>query len=306
MSTYRTTHWHSFGPRFKRLLAMAAGAALWLLIAGFTLWGLLAIRFQTEGIVRWAVLAAWCSASIAMLAWLAKPKWRDRARWPAIVVIVGLLVAAFLFDGADESTTTSTAPAATFGAVVAKTDSLSALWFCNGGTAVDNGIADHRVILVNTTDAVRTGSLTAYASKPAQGARPAPVRVTWTLAPHARAEYRLADVVGKAPYASATIEVAGGGVLVEHRAVGTAGDDSGPCASSASGTWYVPIGTTATVGDAPIARELLVFFNPVPGDAVVDVAFSTDTGFRGTPEVFKGLVVPGGAVVGVDGGLLLY
>ena len=80
MSTYRTTHWHSFGPRFKRLLAMAAGAALWLLIAGFTLWGLLAIRFQTEGIVRWAVLAAWCSASIAMLAWLAKPKWRDRAR----------------------------------------------------------------------------------------------------------------------------------------------------------------------------------------------------------------------------------
>ena len=88
MSTYRTTHWHSFGPRFKRLLAMAAGAALWLLIAGFTLWGLLAIRFQTEGIVRWAVLAAWCSASIAMLAWLAKPKWRDRARWPAIVFAI--------------------------------------------------------------------------------------------------------------------------------------------------------------------------------------------------------------------------
>lgn len=222
------------------------------------------------------------------------------ARWPAIVVIVGLLVAAFLFDGADESTPTTTAPGATFGAVVAKADSLSALWFCNGGTAVDNGMADHRVSLVNTTDAVRTGSLTAYASKPAQGARPAPVRVTWTLAPHARAEYRLADVVGKAPYASATIEVAGGGVLVEHRAVGTAGDDTGPCASSASGTWYVPIGTTATVGDAPIARELLVFFNPFPGDAVVDVAFSTDTGFRGTPEVFKGLVVPGGSVVGVD------
>jgi hypothetical protein len=67
---------------------MAAGAALWLLIAGFTLWGLLAIRFQTEGIVRWAVLAAWCSASIAMLAWLAKPKWRDRARWPAIVFAI--------------------------------------------------------------------------------------------------------------------------------------------------------------------------------------------------------------------------
>ena len=223
------------------------------------------------------------------------------ARWPAILLIVALIVAALLSgDGGTEPVTSSTRDLATLGPVVARADALSALWFCNGGTAVDNGIADHRVVLVNTTDAERSGSLTAYASKPATGARPQPVRRSWTLAPRTRAEYRLAEVVGQAAYASATVEVTGGGVLVEHSVSSPLGTDRGPCASSASSTWWVPVGTTATVGDAPIARELLVFFNPFPGDAVVDVAFSTDSGFRGTPELFKGLVVPGGSVVGVD------
>jgi len=223
------------------------------------------------------------------------------ARWPAILLIVALIVAALLSgDGGTEPVTSSTRDLATLGPVVARADALSALWFCNGGTAVDNGIADHRVVLVNTTDAERSGSLTAYASKPATGARPQPVRRSWTLAPRTRAEYRLAEVVGQAAYASATVEVTGGGVLVEHSVSSPLGTDRGPCTSSASSTWWVPVGTTATVGDAPIARELLVFFNPFPGDAVVDVAFSTDSGFRGTPELFKGLVVPGGSVVGVD------
>lgn len=223
------------------------------------------------------------------------------ARWPAIVVIVALVVAAFVFgDDSREVVSSSTRDTALLGPIVAKADAMSALWFCNGGTSVDKGLADHHVVLVNTTDAERAGSLTVYASRPVAGVRPQPVRKSWTLAPRSRVEYRLAEVVGQAPYASATVEVAGGGVLVEHSVVGPAGTDRGPCASTASSTWYVPVGTTATVGDAPIAREVLVFFNPFPGDAVVDVAFSTDTGFRGTPEVFKGLVVPGGSVVGVD------
>lgn len=225
------------------------------------------------------------------------------ARWPAIVVIVGLLVAALLFGDDAREADAPAAPAAALGPVVAKTDALSALWFCNGGTAADNGLADHVVVVVNTTDAPRTGSLIAYASKLADGrTRPDPKRVAVNLAPHGRAEYRLADVVGKAPFASATVEIAGGGVLVEHRVVGTGGADVAPCASSASSTWFVPAGTsdTATGNETPKARELLVFFNPFPGDAVVDVSFSTDTGFRGSPEAFKGLVVPGGSVVGVD------
>jgi hypothetical protein len=224
------------------------------------------------------------------------------ARWPALVVIVALLVAAFLFTDNDPKVVTEpVAQPLSVGPIVAKPDALSSLWFCNGGTAVDNGVADHQVIMVNTTPEQRAGTITVYASKPTTGARPTPVRKSWTLAPYARAETRLADVIGQAEYASATVEVDAGGVLVEHRVSGPLGFDRGPCSSSASGRWFVPIGTTSTATAASAeARELLVFFNPFPGDAVVDVEFSTDAGFRGLTEQFTGLVVPGGSVVGVD------
>lgn len=222
-------------------------------------------------------------------------------RWPAVVLILAVLVAALLVvdDGGPGPASSDEAPLPV-GAVVAKPDALSALWFCNGGTAVDNGLGDHRVTIVNTTAAPRRGTLTAYGSKPASGSRPAPVDRSWELAPYARTELRLADIIGQAAYASATIEVTGGGVLVEHSVSGQLGTDRAACTSSASSTWFVPVGMTSTIADAPIARELLVFFNPFPGDAVLDVDFSTDSGVRGTPDAFKGLVVPGGSVVGVD------
>ena len=223
-------------------------------------------------------------------------------RWPALVVIVAVIVAALLFAGGKKSQTSGqvAVSAASVGPVVAPVDAQSALWFCNGGTAVDNGFADHRVVLINTTDASRTGVLTTYASAAVNGKRAVPVRTPWMLAGGARTEYRLAELIGQSGYASAAVEVDGGGVLVEHSVTGALGSDRGPCSSRASNTWFVPIGTTATVSDPPTARELLVFFNPFPGDAVVDVAFSTDTGVRGSPELFKGLVVPGGSVLGVD------
>jgi hypothetical protein len=224
-------------------------------------------------------------------------------RWPALVLIVALLAVALLLGGDDGAATDGPADTATpvpKGAVVAKPDALSALWFCNGGTAADNGIGDHRVTIVNTTGEPRSGTITAYASRPANGPRRAPVERSWELAPRTRTEVRLAELTGAAPFASATVEVTGGGVLVEHSVSGSLGTDRAACSSSASSTWFVPVGVTGTITDNPAARELLVFFNPFPGDAVLDVSFSTETGFRGTPDAFKGLVVPGGSVVGVD------
>jgi hypothetical protein len=222
-------------------------------------------------------------------------------RWPAIVLVIALLAVALLLGGDDAPTgpTETTAPVPV-GAVVAKPEALSALWFCNGGTAADNGIGDHRVTIVNTTGEPRTGTITGFSSKPANGPRRAPVERAWELAPSSRTEIRLAELAGVAPFVSATVEVTGGGVLVEHSVSGPLGTDRGACTSNASSTWFVPVGVTGTITDNPAARELLVFFNPFPGDAVLDVSFSTETGFRGTPDAFKGLVVPGGSVVGVD------
>jgi hypothetical protein len=101
-------------------------------------------------------------------------------------------------------------------------------------------------------------------------------------------------------YVSATVEIDGGGVAVEHEVAGPAGFDRAPCASGASANVTLPMGTTDVTGDAASAREVLVFFNPFPADAVLDVRFSTDRGERGTPEKLKGFVVPGRSVVGVD------
>jgi hypothetical protein len=62
-----------------------------------------------------------------------------------------------------------------------------------------------------------------------------------------------------------------------------------PCASSASDRWYLANGSTARD-----ASQVLVLFNPFPGDAVVDIAFATDQG-RDQPEALQGLPVPTGS-----------
>jgi hypothetical protein len=221
------------------------------------------------------------------------------ARWPALILIPALLIAAALV-GTDKGGGEDVGPdRVVLGPQVAAPGALSGLWFCAGGTGVANGFADHRVVVINTSDVARAATVTAYASRDAKGARPNAVTRPIALAAFGRAELRLGDLVS-APYVAATVEVDGGGVLVEHSINGTTGADRAPCSSSASSTWFVPIGATTTAAPTAPAREILAFFNPFPGDAVIDVVFSTDTGFRGTPELFKGLVVPGGSVVGVD------
>ena len=89
-------------------------------------------------------------------------------------------------------------------------------------------------------------------------------------------------------------------MTVERRVSGAPGADAGLCSSTASPNWSVPVGGTDTTAANAIRREILVFFNPFPADAVLDVRFSTDSGDRGTPEDFRGFVVPGRGVVAVD------
>lgn len=226
----------------------------------------------------------------------------DIPRWPALVLIVALLVAAALAgDGAERSTEASDAavdPRA-FGPTIASSDSLGSFWFCAGGTGVEGGFADHSVVIVNTTGEERLVDILVYGSRPADGERPEPVRLTTTAKPFARTEQRLGAVLA-AEFVSATVEIDGGGVFVEHRVAGPQGTDRAPCSSVASNHWTVPFGATDTTADTALAREVLVFFNPYPADAVLDARFSTETGERGTPEVFRGLVVPGRGVVGID------
>ena len=153
------------------------------------------------------------------------------ARWPALILIPALLIAAALFAQTDddpaEATVTELQPQA-FGPVIAGPESLGAFWFCSGGTGNPGGIADHQVVAINTTDVTRTATITVYGSRGENGERPEPVTRQATLTAFGRTQWRLGDLVNAA-YVSATVEIDGGGVTVEHRVNGPQGADAGLC-----------------------------------------------------------------------------
>jgi hypothetical protein len=126
-----------------------------------------------------------------------------------------------------------------------------------------------------------------------EDALPPPATSPLEVPARSRVEIRLAELV-EAPLASAVVELPGGDVAVEHRIEGPLGTDTAPCATSASPEWHFAWG--ATTRDA---REVLVFFNPFPDDAVLDGTFMTEEGPRETVR-FEGFVVPGRSVVGVE------
>jgi hypothetical protein len=223
-------------------------------------------------------------------------------RWPALVLIPALLIAAALVgrgdDAADAEVAAVEVQPEAYGPVVAGPDSLGAFWFCSGGTGVAGAAADHHVTAINTTDASRVVTLTVYGSRAADSEPPEPVTRQQTLTAYGRAQWRLGDLVA-ADYVSATVEIDGGGVVVERRVSGPQGAAAGPCSSTASPNWSVPVGGTDTTAANALRREILVFFNPFPADAVLDARFSTETGQRET-DTFRGFVVPGRGVVAVD------
>jgi hypothetical protein len=222
-------------------------------------------------------------------------------RWPALLLVPALLAGLWLLDDDDPAPAAPEPDSQVLGPLVAGDESLGAVWFCAGGTGTPDGVADHQVIVVNTTDAPRRVSMRVYGSRSESGEKPEPVPVETDLPPYGRSVTRLGELMPTA-YVSATVEVDGGGVLVEHRLSGPQGVglDQAPCSSTASPSWTVPIGATDTIDPATAkARELLVFFNPYPADAVLDVHFSTTDGVR-DPDVFNGFVVSGRSVSGID------
>ena len=223
--------------------------------------------------------------------------------------------------------------------VAAPDTALGATWYCAGGVVGDD--AEHTVIVANPSDRDLSGTITVYGdadsanpvlpeptvpttttAPPTDGEDgtttttapptttttvpvttttevppPAPVSAPIEVAANASTEVDLGDIGGVEPgYTAALVELNGGEVVVEHRVTDEDGTDVSPCSSTASPTWYFAAG--ATTKDA---TETLVFFNPFPDDAVVDVSFRTDQDLR-TPEQFEGLVIPGQSVIARDVG----
>jgi hypothetical protein len=125
-------------------------------------------------------------------------------------------------------------------------------------------------------------------------AAPSPTEVA--VPAQTRVDVALRDLVD-APIASAIVEVDGGEIAVEHQITdlreGGGGRATAPCSSTAAREWSFPWGVTARG-----ARELLVFMNPFPDDATVDVLLATDQGTR-EPRRLQNLVVRGRSSLGV-------
>lgn len=224
--------------------------------------------------------------------------------------------------------------------VAAPGTALGATWYCAGGEVGGDDDAEHSVIVANPSERDLQGTVTVYGDASSAGpvivdpppivtvppdtgddddpdattttstttstvpptttttSPPIPaVSVPYEVLANSSVEVDLGAVEGvQDGYTAALVEVDGGETVVEHRVSDDNGTDVSPCSSTASPTWYFAAG--ATTQDA---TETLVFFNPFPDDAVVDVSFRTDQDLR-TPEAFEGIVIPGQSVVARDVG----
>jgi hypothetical protein len=85
-------------------------------------------------------------------------------RLPALVVLAGLVIGGLVLDRAGDAPTASVggAPLAEGVAIpaAAPAAALTSTWFCAGGTAGDDGFADHTVLIQNTRDVDVTATVT--------------------------------------------------------------------------------------------------------------------------------------------------
>lgn len=238
-------------------------------------------------------------------------------RFSSLVIIAGLLAGGLLLQSFDEPTQPPGRPVVEAGVAIpaARTEpSLSSTWYCAAGSTGEGDVGNHVLLLENPTDRDRTATITAAPgtiapAPPADGAEATTTTAAATtvttsepasplvvrdlpLPAQSRLSVALAEFIPSAPLVSAIVEIDGGEVAVEHEVTTSDGRATAPCSTTASATWSFPWGVTERG-----ARELLVFFNPFPDDATVDITLATDEGVREVQRL-QGLVVPGRSSVG--------
>ena len=176
-------------------------------------------------------------------------------------------------------------------------DILESTWFCPGVPATGETDVGGAVIVTNTSD------------------QPTSARVTF-LSDTAAARTKIVDVPAfdrvqvdvdaeqQGTFVATSVEILGGGGLVEQRAFYPAsaglGQSVTPCSINLSSEWYLAEGYTVD-----LAEEMLLLSNPSADQVVVDVSFHTASGTI-EPSVYNGLPVQPYSVrvidVGVEGG----
>jgi hypothetical protein len=210
-------------------------------------------------------------------------------RWPALLVLLVIIVAAGFVDHSFGRPKATVHAAAGAMPVAAPASALSSTWYCAGGTATSGGGADTGVAVVNDGNRTRTGTIT---FTPSQGD---PKSVPITIGAASRVVVRAQDAV-KAPFVAATVELDGGAAAAEVGVGGSLGSSVTGCASAASDHWYFAEGSTTKD-----AAETLFLYNPFPEDAIVDLTFSSEDG-QSAPQGLQGLAVHGHGLLPVNVG----
>lgn len=204
-----------------------------------------------------------------------------RGRIIVVVVVLGCLLLAAVLD---RSATTDASNVTTFVALgprVPAANAAEAAWYCAEGTSNPGGRADERIFVANIGDRIAHARITVMSGPdqvPAVRALDVPAGSLATL--------RVADIVA-IPEPGVLVEITGAQAVVTHSIIGNGDAAIGPCARDAAAEWHFAAGTTVRG-----ALLWLALFNPFADDAIVDIAFLTNTGAL-APGELQGFVVPG-------------
>jgi hypothetical protein len=207
-------------------------------------------------------------------------------RWLPFAALSALVVGAVMVSAEEPSKPpavvepvldTSRLPAVT------ATDAVSSAWYCSGGTATGDGVAELSLLLANDDPRGAVAEVTFMGTEGQESTTEVDVPA------HGRARVVAADEI-ESEWVGAVVEVRGGRVGVDREVTGPAGFDASSCSTVSSDRWFVPSGSTLRG-----AEEYLTIFNPYPDAASVDISFATDTGPR-TPGSLRALSIPGRSV----------
>lgn len=188
------------------------------------------------------------------------------------------------------------------GQMVAVAGALTSTWFCpivyldSAGlntAGVSTGGLTAEVVLENITGSQIRASVELRVSN-----RPTQV-IDALVGPFGSETLPLEGVAFESDqFISATVEATSGGLMVTRRFTGDTGRDVANCSSVVTDRWFVAAGDTQRD-----ATNLLVLFNPLPREAIVNVSFGTELEVGALrPQELRGLVVPGASSLVVDVG----
>ncbi len=201
-------------------------------------------------------------------------------RLPVLIVVAGLVAAATLVGSGPSPSRGSVSRPPGAAAELVDTERVSTPWYCAAGTSDPDGRADETLVITNVGEEDAEVVVTVE-----QGTDTDPARQVVDVASASQVRVPVSDVAAT-PDPGVVVEGFGGRIVVEHELRGAGDVALGPCATSASPTWYFAAGTTKA-GRA----QFLDLFNPYGEDASVDVTLYTDEGPKSDPSL-TGLTVP--------------